>query len=203
MIKPTLLILFTLISISYLAQEPKRQIGLNLTGAVFNTFDFEEIVTGVAVSYTNQKRYVTLGTHFYNPFSKKFKLNEFDIQYRYFPNTPLRTFNLFFCLGLDHKYFDRTYRKADYFNNYTSYKERERITGLSFGFGFQVNFLKRLNFHTSISNYMFTNTVRTDRIVETTQVSSATKSTYLYLISEMILVGVTYNFDLNKKSSTN
>jgi len=50
---------------------------------------------------------------------------------------------------------------------------------------------------------MFANTISTDRIIEKTQVSSSSKSTYLYLISEMILVGVTYNFDLNKKSLTN
>jgi hypothetical protein len=203
MIKPKLIVLFTLISFSFLAQEPNRQIGLNVAGAVFNTFDFEEIVTGVAVSYTNQKRYVSLGTHFYNLESKESKLNEFDLQYRYFPNTPLRTFNLFFCLGLDYKYLTRSYIEVDYFNKYTNCKERERITGLSFGFGFQVNFLKRLNFHTSISNYMFANIARTDKVVEKTQVSSSYKNTSLYLLSEMILVGVTYNFDLNKKSSAN
>jgi hypothetical protein len=203
MIKLKLLAIILFFTFTYSAQEVNRQLGVNLTSGYFDTFEFRELVTGVAVSYTNQKRYVSFGSHFYNPISKEFKLNEFDIQYRYFPNTPLRTFNLFFCLGLDYKYFTRNYSKADYFNNYTSYKERERITGLSFGFGFQVNFLKRLNFHTSISNYMFTNTVRTDGVVEKTQVSSSTESTYLYLLSEMILVGVTYNFDLNKKSSTN
>ena len=203
MIKTKLIAIILLFSITSFAQKANRQIGLNLTGAVFNTLDFEEIVTGVAVSYSNQKRYVSLGTHFYNPISKESKLNEFDLQYRYFPSKPQRIFNLFFCLGLDYKYFTRRYIEEEFFTKNTNCKKTYRITGLSFGFGVQVNFLKRLNFHTSVSNYMFANTIRTDKVFEKTQVSSSSKSTYLYLISEMILVGVTYNFDLNKKSLTN
>lgn len=194
------------------AQEVEHQIGLNLTGEYYDIsgfsnssptlskieFGFANIVTGFAVSYTNQKRYISLGSNFYNPISKEFKFNEFDIHYRYYPNIPLRTFNLFFCLGLDYKFLPSKYTKMDELEGKINIVKDERIIGVNFGFGFQVNLSDQLNFHTSISNYMYVNNEDISRFFENTQATTSTNSTYFYARSTMMMFGVTYNLNISK-----
>ena len=202
--KIILLFFFTLLSTFSFSQELKRQIGLNVAATAKMAEDFEGVSSGIAVNFINQKHYFSVGWYFLQPFYMEESLNEFDLNYRIYPNTSSRIFNLYFCTGIDYTRLNKSYIEDNNSNNYhtsTNHSIKQQNAGLGIGFGFQINITKNLNFSTSLSNFAYFADVNNRETV--TSIYSVKTYDHRTLnfsgFSELWVFNLGYNFDLKKK----
>ncbi len=206
MSKNKLLILgLVIISTLSYSQELKKQIGVNLSSDLNNN-GFYSIMS---VNYTNQRHYVSLGSTLLDFNEFKIKAKGVNCQYRVYPNLPIKTFNLFFCAGLNY------FRDVDRWNRdgfryyagapdsyHASYENKTIKTGVNLGFGFQLNFTKNFYFTASFNNLSSYSITKNKVVVQKDPIDILQRlEKEKRIFSQMFSFSFGYNFNFKKRVS--